>query len=94
MDVHVVWTPEQAAALSFAGSPTVLVDGVDPFPSDGGIGELACRVYPVAERLAGAPGVEQIVDVLTMRKGSGPLGVSLPRGRFQLSDAAYEDSLD
>ncbi len=37
---------EQAAAVPFAGSPTILVDGVDLFPSDGGTKELACRVYP------------------------------------------------
>lgn len=62
--VRVVSTPEEAAALSFPGSPTILIDGVDAFPSDGGIGGLACRLYPVGDRVTGAPSVEQIIHVL------------------------------
>ena len=40
-------TVEEAAARPFAGSPTVLIDGVDAFPSDGATADLACRVYRV-----------------------------------------------
>ena len=46
---------EQAEALSFRGSPTVLIDGVDPFvDSDAPVG-LSCRVYPTAEGYRGTP---------------------------------------
>jgi hypothetical protein len=67
VSVRLVSTREEAAALPFAGSPTILVDGADPFPSGGGIGELACRVYPVGDRLAGAPSAEQLHEVFVGR---------------------------
>ena len=61
--VRVLTTDEDAAAVPFAGSPTVLVEGRDPFPSGGPTG-LACRVYPTPAGFRGAPSVEQLMDVL------------------------------
>lgn len=62
--------PRRAEAEGFAGSPTVLIGGVDPFarPSEGG---FACRGYPTADGLKGAPSVEQIVTAVRQRAGSG-----------------------
>lgn len=60
-------TPEEAAAVPFAGSPTILVDGVDAFPSDGATAELACRVYRADGRLAGMPSLSDLRTVLTER---------------------------
>ena len=41
-----VKTDEQAAELGFAGSPTILIDGVDPVPPESDEpARLACRVY-------------------------------------------------
>ena len=57
-------TVEEAAARPFAGSPTVLIDGVDAFPSDGATADLACRVYRVDGRFAGAPSVADLRAVL------------------------------
>jgi hypothetical protein len=46
---------EQAEALSFRGSPTVLIDGIDPFlDGDAPVG-LACRIYPTEEGYRGTP---------------------------------------
>ncbi|GAA4370335.1 hypothetical protein GCM10023152_09430 [Agromyces bauzanensis] len=59
--------PEPAAAVPFAGSPTILVDGVDAFPSEGSTAELACRVYPADGRLAGTPSVSDLRRVLAGR---------------------------
>ena len=58
----VVTTDEQARALAFRGSPTVLLDGVDPFDPEGpeSFG-LSCRVYPGSTGLAGAPSVDALV---------------------------------
>lgn len=42
----VVSTAEQAQDLSFTGSPTVLLDGADPFPTPDLPRALACRMYP------------------------------------------------
>ncbi|PVU84310.1 thioredoxin family protein (plasmid) [Cellulomonas sp. WB94] len=62
-----VSTPEQAAELSFHGSPSVLVDGVDPFAAPDAPVGLACRLYRTPSGLAGAPTVEQLADVLAAR---------------------------
>jgi phosphatidylglycerophosphate synthase len=60
--------PRQAEAEGFAGSPTVLIDGVDPFPRPPG-GGFTCRVYPTADGVKGAPSVEQIVTAVRQRAG-------------------------
>lgn len=59
-----VSTPEDAERLSFRGSPTVLVDGVDPFAEPGDPVGLTCRVFRTPDGLRGAPTVEQLVTVL------------------------------
>jgi hypothetical protein len=59
-----VETAEQAEALGFIGSPTVLVDGRDPFARGDESPALACRVFTTPDGLAGSPTVEQLVAVL------------------------------
>ena len=55
-----VETIEDAERLSFRGSPSILVDGIDPFaPNDAPVG-LACRVYPTPNGPAGSPTLEQL----------------------------------
>jgi len=56
---------ETAARLPFAGSPTILVDGVDLFPTDGRTSDLACRIYLTPNGIAGAPTQQQIEAALT-----------------------------
>ncbi len=51
----VMATDEQATARGFIGSPTILIDGKDPFAEPGAPVGLACRVYQTAEGLAGTP---------------------------------------
>lgn len=59
-----VATPEDAERLRFRGSPTVLVDGIDPFAdADAPVG-LSCRVFRTPEGLQGAPTVDQLVEAL------------------------------
>jgi hypothetical protein len=60
-----VETANEAVAVGFTGSPTVLVDGQDPFASGDEQVGLACRVYPTPEGLAGSPSLEQLVEVLS-----------------------------
>lgn len=59
---------EEAGAVAFAGSPTILLDGADLFPSDGRTTELACRVYLTEQGLAGAPSTDQIVSAIRARR--------------------------
>ncbi len=53
---------EQAAAeTGMAGSPTLLINGVDPFAAPGQAPGLSCRLYrDEAGRLAGAPTVQDL----------------------------------
>lgn len=55
---------EDAARVPFAGSPTILVDGVDMFPGGARTSDLACRVYLTPAGLAGLPTTEQMVDAI------------------------------
>lgn len=59
-----VTTSEEAIAIGFRGSPTVLIDGRDAFAGESsGVG-LSCRVFGTAEGLAVAPTVDQLVTAL------------------------------
>jgi hypothetical protein len=78
-DLHLhleqVETLEDAERLGFTGSPTVLIDGSDPFAPAGAGPALACRIYATPTGLAGAPTVDQLVAVLARRlpaRSGGP----------------------
>ncbi len=55
-----VETPEEAEAAGFRGSPTILVEGRDPFATGDEPAGLACRIYQTPEGPQGAPTVEQL----------------------------------
>jgi hypothetical protein len=61
---RVLKSSEDAEAVSFAGSPTILLDGEDLFPSNQRTFDLACRVYATSNGLAGMPTTEQLIDAL------------------------------
>lgn len=63
-------TPDEAGRVAFAGSPTILVDGFDAFPSDGLTKDLACRIYRVGGRFAGTPSLADLRGVLAERMTS------------------------
>ena len=63
-------TDDEAAAVPFAGSPTILIDGVDAFPGADRVTDLACRVYPTEDGLKGYPTVDQLAAVIRERGGS------------------------
>lgn len=64
VDHRRVTTAEEAVSVGFRGSPTVLVDGRDPFAEpDSPIG-LSCRVYRSGNGLACSPTVDQLLAVL------------------------------
>lgn len=58
-------TEQDAIAVGFAGSPTILIDGRDPFATGDEQVGLACRVYSTPHGLAGSPSVEQLVEALS-----------------------------
>jgi hypothetical protein len=57
-------TEDDARRLAFAGSPTVLVHGRDPFATAGAGIALGCPLYATSEGPAGAPTVGQLAAVL------------------------------
>ena len=61
-------TEAEAVSSGFAGSPTILLDGQDLFPSQGNTADLACRVYLTERGFAGAPTVGQLERTLQERE--------------------------
>jgi hypothetical protein len=61
---RLVTTPEEAVRAQFRGSPTILVDGEDPFTSGDEPFGLACRLYQTPAGPAGSPTVEQFEAIL------------------------------
>jgi len=59
-----VATAEEAEAWDFHGSPSILVDGEDPFAEPGAPVGLACRLYRSSAGVSDSPTTEQLVDVL------------------------------
>lgn len=63
--VRMVGDAEEAAATGMTGSPTLLVDGTDPFAAPGDAPSMSCRLYEDADgRLSGAPPVTALQRVL------------------------------
>ena len=62
---QLVETPEDAVRLGFQGSPTVLVDGIDPFADERTHVGLACRMFRTPAGIAGSPTVEQLREAIS-----------------------------
>ena len=62
--LELVTTPEEAERAGFRGSPTILVNGRDPFAGPGDPVALSCRMYRGPAGLEYAPTVEQLRDAL------------------------------
>lgn len=61
-------TSEEAGQAGMQGSPTILIDGVDPFATASSEASLSCRLYPTSAGLDGAPTTAQLVAALTQRR--------------------------
>lgn len=64
LTVEAVESDEQARRVGFRGSPTVLVDGSDPFATGDEPVGLACRLYRTEAGPAGAPTEQQLRGVV------------------------------
>jgi len=65
MTRRVITSAVQAARWGMHGSPTLLINGLDPFAVPGTNPGMACRLYPAGDgRLAGAPTVAELRRVL------------------------------
>lgn len=64
LDYQLIDTPEAAVEHQFRGSPTVLIDGVDPFAEDDTPVGLACRIYATDHGPAGSPTLHQLEEAI------------------------------
>lgn len=65
LDYELIDSPEMAERVGFRGSPTVLIDGRDPFlMGDEPIG-LSCRVFRTERGREGAPSERQLRQALS-----------------------------
>jgi len=58
---QLIESPEQAERVGFRGSPTILVDGRDPFATGGEAIGMTCRIYATDEGHQGAPTESQLL---------------------------------
>jgi hypothetical protein len=56
----VITSQDQARRRGFAGSPTILVNGSDPFEDPAAPAAMACRLYPTPEGLRGVPALRDL----------------------------------
>ncbi len=69
VEYQLIDTLEAAEKHEFRGSPTVLIDGVDPFAeADAPIG-LACRIYQTEHGPAGSPTLAQLERAIAAAQG-------------------------
>ncbi|MER5852385.1 hypothetical protein ABT126_36680 [Streptomyces sp. NPDC002012] len=62
---RVVTDQAEAERIGFTGSPTILIDGEDPFAEAGRAQGMTCRLYRTPEGLDGAPSISQLQQALT-----------------------------
>lgn len=64
---HIIHTEvSDPAPPDFGGSPTILVDGADPFTHQAASAPtgLTCRIYQTPDGPDGAPTIKQLIDAL------------------------------
>ncbi|MCX6498251.1 MAG: hypothetical protein NTU93_05540 [Arthrobacter sp.] len=71
LTVREITTDADAAASSFHGSPSFIMDGADLFPSNAAPA-VACRVYPGPRGLSGQPELESLRDAIRRRRSGRP----------------------
>jgi hypothetical protein len=67
-----VATPEEADAVGFPGSPTMLIDGSDPFAGESAPVGFTCRIYEAPAGPDGAPSMDQLLTVLRHHRDQSP----------------------
>jgi hypothetical protein len=66
VSLQVIDSDSEAVRWGMRGSPTLLIDGTDPFAEPGQPPSMSCRVYRDEDgRAAGAPSVSQLQRVIS-----------------------------
>lgn len=64
LEYQLIESPEMAERLGFRGSPTILIDGGDPFATGAEPIGMSCRVFRTEHGTDGAPTEAQLREVL------------------------------
>ncbi|MGW7363245.1 hypothetical protein ACWGI8_07420 [Streptomyces sp. NPDC054841] len=65
VEVRVITNDAEAARYGMHGSPTLLINGTDPFAAPDTAAGVSCRIYRDADgRAIDAPSVEQLTNVV------------------------------
>jgi len=64
LEYELIDSPEAADRARFRGSPTILIDGHDPFAGEDEEFGLSCRVFETEEGAQGAPTEAQLEKLL------------------------------
>lgn len=59
-----VHSPDEAQQLGMRGSPTILIDGEDPFADSSHPAGMACRLYRSDAGISGVPTLHQLIEAL------------------------------
>ena len=69
---QVIADQDEAARMGMHGSPTILVDGIDPFAEPGELASVSCRLYRDSDgNVDGAPSVSQLRQAIADATSSG-----------------------
>ena len=60
----VVTSEDEARRRGFVGSPTILLNGTDPFADPAARAAMACRLYSIPEGLRGVPALRDLRQAL------------------------------
>jgi hypothetical protein len=63
--ISVIHSEREAENRGFVGSPTILINGIDPFAEPGRPVAVACRVYPGPAGVSGLPPADEVRRALT-----------------------------
>jgi hypothetical protein len=69
VEYQLVDSPETAERIGFHGSPTILVDGRDPFLTGAEAVGMSCRVFQTEDGKQGAPTERQLRSALRTDQG-------------------------
>ena len=71
IEYQLIESPEMAERVGFRGSPTILIDGRDPFATGAEPIGLSCRVFRTEHGAQGAPTETQLREVLEGGSSAG-----------------------
>jgi hypothetical protein len=71
---RVIDDPTEARAAGMRGSPTILLDGRDPFADADLDTSVSCRLFRSTDGVEGAPSVDQLIAAISPIDASGDDG--------------------